>query len=117
VQSFGNLCLDEKLTDLFVQDLCAVFDVSTLADLVGKTCYVLYSFPYWNEPIEGLETEHGRRFTLTYWRKKHFPKSLDPLTAQKESLRHRIQWAEQEAARAKKALTEVAADFVDWEKS
>jgi len=89
-QSFGNLCMDEKLAYDFATDLCTTFGVKRLSDLHGKSCVALYCFDGLHEPIEALEAPSGRRFVITEWRRKHSPNTLDRLTDRKESIKREI---------------------------
>lgn len=122
-QGFGGIVLgtlDKPAPELmksYVADLCAAFDAQDLERLAGMKCHVLFSFPGWNGTIEGLEGPSGKRFTITAWRRKHFPEST------KSPLEQRIEDLEQTRAHAKRtlvstalALSKVKQEFVDWEK-
>lgn len=83
-QGFGCLAFDTKArAEDFAADLCRVFAVKKLDDLVGKTCEARRCFSYGN--IEALVAPSGAMFVITEWRRKHWPDYLDPL----EDERHR----------------------------
>lgn len=114
-QGFGGIVLDEKLGPDFRREICRVFEVATVNDLVGLDCYALRCFAINNEPIEGLEAMSGQRFTLNAWRRRHFPETESILVARRrrmlgeiDSLNRRIY----EITRDAKTLEE---RFVTWE--
>jgi hypothetical protein len=114
-QGFGGVALQtKKIQKSFVSDLCKAFGVKTHEDLVGKKCFALRCWETWNEPIEGLEAEDGKRFTLTGWRKKMgFPS--DRLEAQKESLQAEIRCAARRIERCQQELATLEQNFTSWE--
>jgi hypothetical protein len=114
-QGFGGMCLDENTTAAYVDDICTLFSVSNIDDIVGRHCFVLKSFSGWSERVEGLEVE-GRRFTISGFMKRHWP----------DKYRSRLEQAKEQAAseiahltRRIRAVTEELArmdeDFRDWE--
>ncbi len=113
-QGFGNLCLDKKILPDFMEGVCETFGVKTLNELVGKQCYALRCFSHWNEPIEGLETLDGKRFTLFSWRKKHFPNSKSPYEERISSLKNRIASDMRRIDDAYKELRKIHTEYTDW---
>lgn len=126
-QSFGNLCLDEKLGPDFVRAVCENFGVKVpsaptqrelrecLNQLVGQRCYALRCFDDYNTPIEGLENQYGDAFLLTTWRRQYFPDTESPFETRKAELRQRIESAKQQIARAKVTLAKLPSEYYDWE--
>jgi hypothetical protein len=105
-QSFGGIAFEScKIADDFVADLCRTFAVEKLDELRGLACVAYRCFPYNNEPIEALEALSGARFTLTGWRRKHWPlDALDPREARRANLRR-------EEKRLRGRLTEIRASL------
>jgi hypothetical protein len=76
-QGFGNLCLDsEEMADDLVADLCAVFNVKKLKDLVGKKCYALRCSITWTQTLKDWRAclEHASPFGIGV--RSTFPKRL-----------------------------------------
>lgn len=117
-QSFGNLALDENLLLDFHLSLCQTFNIYDIKNLVGKECYVLRSFDSYNEYIEGLEAiPSGKRFTLTAWRKKHFPsKTVSKLEERTNSLKSSIESYKRRIREIQAQLKNLKNIYVDWEK-
>lgn len=121
-QGFGGIVLgtiDKPAPELmksYVADLCAAFDAQDLERLAGMKCDVLFSFPGWNGTIEGLEGPTGKRFTITGWRRKHFPDTKTPLQQRIEDLEQSRVQAKRTIAGVALALSKVEREFVDWEK-
>ena len=114
-QGFGGLCLgDDKLADDFEADIKAIFGVNKLEDLVGKQCYVLRCFDQWNENIEGLESLDGKRFTLTKWRKKHFPETKSPLEDRIDSIHRSISSFTRRINQESDDLKTIRSKYVEW---
>ena len=115
-QGFGNICLDdEEMADDFVADLCTVFDVKKLKELVGKKCYALRCFDDFDANIEGLESVSGARFTIWDWRKKHFPKEAkSPLELRTRSLQQRIASAKRQIREAESDLADLKSHYHEW---
>jgi hypothetical protein len=113
-QSFGNLGLGHLGKD-FVRGLCDVFGVAKLDKLVGKKCYALRCSTEWNTPIEGLETESGRRFLLTEWRKKHFPETKSALEDERNRLKHNLESVQVRENRIREQLRTLDARHKTWE--
>jgi len=113
-QGFGCLCMtDEAESRLFLQEMCAAFDLADPERLVGLECHALYSTPYGT--IDGLEAPSGKRFTIRGWRKRHYPDHAPTPTEEKrESLLNTIAWAERRAAQARADLAALP-ELIDWE--
>lgn len=45
------------------KEICRLFDVKKIDDIVGKKCFVLYSFTAMHSMIEGFETLDGKVYT------------------------------------------------------
>ena len=117
-QSFGGLALDAGSLKWFLDELCEIFDVQRKEQLIGKKCYALRNFGIWNDAIEGIEAPSGKRFTITGFRKRHYPEfAKSPLEHKREELESTIRWATRRAEEAKEQLKTVASGFVDWEQS
>lgn len=122
VQGFGGLMLgrgddkDNTSVNNFIADVCSVFGVSRLEQLKGKRGYALKCFGGFNETIEGLESEYGRRFTLTSWRKKYFKDIKSPFEERKESLERDIQRSQERIEQQKQELKTLKKDYKDWDK-
>jgi hypothetical protein len=117
-QSFGNIFLDaQKKGPAFRDAICQLFGIDTKnweKELVGKQCYGLYNFPYWNDPIEGLESLDGRRFTITKFARQ-FDEVASPLQRRKESLNRDIAHIERRILETKLSLKKLDDDFTSWE--
>ena len=113
-QGFGQLCLDENLLPFFIKDLCNTFGVSELKDLVGKKYFALRCFGFWNDAIEGLEAEDGKRFTITSWRKKHFCDVKDPLENRIQNIKSDIFSGLRRVKSSREELKTVKKDYTDW---
>jgi hypothetical protein len=98
----------------FTKDLCSVFGVKKLTDLVGKKCYALRCFDELHTPIEALEAPSGARFVLTTWRKKHFPETKDPLAGKRESIEGNISFLQRRVAEEKTRLAELDKNYHEW---
>ena len=116
-QAFGGVVLDEeKYGPAFIRELCETFGVSKLDDLVGKECHGLWAYGRHNESIEGLEAPDGKRFTMTSFRRRHWPEmDHSVIAARKASLIGTINWAERRASEARADLAKLTDGFVDWE--
>ena len=116
-QGFGGLCLETKTSRAFLRELCETFDVSDHEALVGKKCHALRCFGTNNDPIEGLEAPSGKRFTLTGFRKRHYPEhAKSRLEEEKERLQREMAWAGRRRDEAADRLATVGEQFVDWER-
>ena len=125
-QGFGNLCLNPTIGPDFVKSVCETFSLSfsddlqkSLKQMVGLRCFGLYCFGKHNESIEGLEDMvTGRRFLLTQWRRKHFPKKTpSPLEAARNELKSQIVNAWAVVKRAEAELKDLDNKYYDWEKA
>jgi hypothetical protein len=115
-QSFGGLCLDGKTKPDFERSLCAVFGVRRLVDLEGQRCVALRYFDAWGETIEGLEAPDGRRFVLTEWRRRHWPKMVkSPLEERRESLERSIESHLRRVREMEEELRRIDAEYVPVE--
>lgn len=117
-QGFGGLALDKKGVKNFLAELCLTFDVSNIKQLKGKRCWVLRSFGTFNETIEGLESKDtGRRFTITGFRKKYYPKAdqQNNLEYKRKQLEGDIAWAEGRIVEARAELKKIDTKYIDWE--
>lgn len=108
-------CVDEKLGPKMVEEVCALFGVQTVDQLVGRQCFVLRNFPYWNESIEGFEVD-GKRWTRTGCVRRHAPEhARDPLEAREEGVRAHIAALAESIQRQTNELRKLRGDFVAWE--
>jgi len=71
-QGLVSPSLDEATLVDYERELCALFGVRRLHDIVGQECFALRPREGFGEFIVGLECE-GRRFTLAGFRRKHWP--------------------------------------------
>ena len=107
----------EKMRD-FQACLCATFGVTSVADLAGKECNLLYWFPrgYHRHPVDGLESvDTGKRFMHASWMRKWSPSDKTVLEQRMDGLKRDIDFYQHCAAEAALALTNIADDFTDWE--
>lgn len=115
-QGFGGFVLDKPLAKTYAQEICEVFGVKKFKNLKGLKGFALYSFGEWNDPIEGLEAPSGKRFTISGFRKRHFPdKFKSALEEEQESLRLDIQWATRRIAECNAKLKTLNDNYIDWE--
>jgi hypothetical protein len=114
-QGFGGLVLDEASAKDWTESICALFGVQTLAECTGRFCHVLRSWPTYGSDIEGLEVD-GKRFTLTAFRRKHWPaKAKSVLENRKADLLRSIARAGEDVQRFVHRLETVEHGYVDWE--
>jgi hypothetical protein len=111
----GFVCGAGKFLTKLRQAMLHTFDVANEEDLVGKKCYVLRSFPGWNESIVGLEAPSGKRFLSYVWARSVGSTTETILESRKESLRSSIKCHEDAVRRNKKELANLNENFVDWE--
>jgi hypothetical protein len=114
-QGWQSVILSDDTAQLYVDELCRVFGVESLADIAGKRCAVLRSFSDYNEMIEGVEVE-GRRFTTTMWRRRWHPDLPGNLEQRRQDLRRNIASLRQSIALCERRLGLIDDDFVDWSK-
>lgn len=108
-------CVDEKLGSAMVREVCELFGVSKVEQLVGRQCFALRCFPYWSEQIEGFEVD-GRRWTKTGCVRRHAPShARNPLEAREEDTRAHIAALAENIQRQTDDLRKLRSDFVDWE--
>jgi hypothetical protein len=115
VQSFQSVVLDLGSTGpAMCSEICALFHVKKVAELKGRSCYVLRCWPELNEPIEGFEVD-GKRWTQNdFVRRYHPDKWRDRLTQRSASIRGDI---DNHARRIREAVSELATlskEYVDW---
>lgn len=115
-QGFGGIVLDGgALTRDYLADLCARFGVSDVEALVGRKCYALRCFR--GGSIEGVESETGGRFTLTDWRRKHWPeRATTPLDDRREVLHRSIESAAERIKQASRDLVNLGSEYHAWSK-
>jgi len=107
--------LSDELAPDFVQQLRKTFGVPSIESLVGKECYALRCWGFYNDSIEGLESvDTGKRFVLTAWRIKHFPDAKSPAINRRRYLlseiaQHKRRWQELEVE-----LDTLLDGYVDW---
>lgn len=115
VQGFGGLALDERTGKSWRMGLAEFFGAAKFEDIVGCQCWALRCWPTWGTTIEGLENTAGDRFTMTKFRRLHWPeKKWDPLEdavqRAKSSIAHLTRRINEETAGLDKLRTE----YVDW---
>ncbi len=114
-QGFGGLCLTDKLLDSFLDRLCWTFNVSLPPQLKGLKCWALRPWGSWNDTIEGLESQNGRRFVLTQWRRElELTPVATRLEEKTESLRRSIAQAREQIKRNQLALKSVKENYIEW---
>lgn len=113
-QRFGGICLSPE-TGADLKRALSTFFGKPFDSLAGTKCYALRSFGFLNDPIIGLENEHGQRFTLYRWAKKHWPDTLSPLAKRVESLQREIRFLRRRIAEEESELERVSTEYVDWE--
>ncbi len=113
-QSFGNICLDKENTGPDFKKALAEFFGCSFDAIKGQKCYALRCFSGCNEGIEGLELENGRRFILTEWRRRHWPKTPNPLEARRASLVQQIDNWTRRVQECSRELAMVESDYTEW---
>lgn len=110
-------CVAEKLGPAMVREVCDLFGITKVEQLVGRQCFALRSFPYWSEQIEGFEAD-GRRWTKTGCVRRHAPEhARNPLETREEEKRAHIVALAEDVQRLTNDLRKLRSDFVDWETS
>lgn len=117
-QGFGGLVFSEETGPAWKQSIADLFGVKTFGEIIGRKCWALRSFPIHNEPIEGLETLKGKRFTITQFRRRWHPGEYDGnvLDDRIKSYKQEIVHHERRITWAKEAIDRAASEFVDWNK-
>ena len=112
-QGFGGYVLNEH-AEAWNADLCALFGVEKLDELVGKHCWALRAFSGWNEPIEGLEGTDGKRFVATdFWRAR-LPAVQSVLEKRRESIEREVGFLTRRINEETRRLAGLEADYVEW---
>lgn len=115
-QGFGGLGLDEEHGAAWKAALLDLFGVKTLDEIAGRNCFVLRSFPGYGADIEGLEVD-GRRFTITEFRRKHWPgKEWDPLVMKRQRLLDHIESLARRQGDLVRDVNTSGDGYVDWSK-
>lgn len=113
-QGFGGLAFDEPHLAAWKQDLCALFGVTDIAEVVGSQCFILRCWASWGSDIEGLEVD-GRRFTVTDFRRKHWPeKTKTQLENKAEALRSDIDYHARRIREDVQRLETLHEGYVEW---
>jgi len=113
-QAFGGYVLNE-FREQWTREICALFRVNKLDDMVGKQCWVLRSFSGRNESIEGLETMDGRRFTATDFFRRYLGKPVPSvLEKRRESIQSTIASLTRRINDETRTLAQLEADYVEW---
>ncbi|MBX3216911.1 MAG: hypothetical protein KF850_33070 [Labilithrix sp.] len=114
VQGFGGYFLKEH-REKWNAELCALFGVSKLDELVGKRCWALRCFSGWNEPIEGLENAEGQRFVATDFFRRHLSKPVESVIAKRrESIESSIASLTRRINDETRILARLESDYVEW---
>lgn len=113
-QGFGGLLLDPHHLADWKASLAVLFGVKTYDEIVGRHCFVLRCWPAYGADIEGLEVD-GRRFTITDFRRKHWPeKARDQLTNKTEAIRRDIDYHARRIREQVAALERASDGYVEW---
>jgi hypothetical protein len=112
-QGFGGWSLAEH-QEAWNAELCALFGVSKLDDLVGKHCWALRSFSGWNEQIEGLEGTDGKRLVATAFWRKRLPAVQSVLEKRRESIERDIAHHTRRIKEQTHTLARLENDYVEW---
>jgi len=100
--------------DAFCLALRQVFGVAELSALDGVACHVLRSFPGLNEPIEGVETLDGGRFTRTAFLRSIGHEVPSPLQLRRKKLIEEMQYHAQKQQEAVDAFLALEDCYVSW---
>ena len=118
-QGFGQIVLRDEEGDrsgpALVRELCELFGVEAFDDIKGRHCFILRCFEF--EDIEGVEVD-GKRWTLTSFRKRHYPKykgAVSVLESKREHLHERLSHLAREIEDTNKRILNVAYGYRDWE--
>lgn len=115
-QAFGNLILDKATADVFAEEVCATFGVPSLAALEGVSCFGLWCLGENNEPMEGIEGPTGSRFTITGYRRRHFPEKACPaFDIERGRLEGEIRWAQRRLTEAQNKLAALPDRWTEWD--
>ena len=113
-QGFGGYVLNEN-AEKWNGEICALFGVATLDDLVGKHCWALRAFSGWSENIEGIEASDGKRFVATdFWRRTLTEPVPDPLEKARESCQREIAHFTRRINEETRRLAGLEMDYVEW---
>lgn len=114
IQGFGGLSLDkEKSAPHFAREITSIFNVTYFNDIVGKKCFALFPFGFYNETIEGIETEFGR-VTLTGFLRKYDPKFKSPLDLELQRQRGNVEHAVRQISQATEKMKVLGSLYKDW---
>lgn len=113
-QSFGGYNLGGHRA-AWDRALCRLFAVGDLNDIVGRTCWALRSFSAWNEPIEGLESDDGKRFVATDFWREHLPVLVPScLEKRRAAIQSTLAALNRRIADETRRLNELEADYIEW---
>lgn len=113
-QGFGQLIMTPEHMADWKASVAALFGVATYEECVGRQCFVLRCWPSWGADIEGLEVD-GKRFTITDFRRKHWPdKAHDQLENKRAAIRRDIDFHARRIREETAHLGTVHEDYVDW---
>ncbi len=113
-QGFGGLVLLEAEQDAFACEVADLFGVKRLYEIVGESCHGLWCSDEHNEHVEGLEVD-GRRFTITAFRRKHFPDADSTALAKRQkSIEQHIANLKRQQAVEEARLATLEANWTEW---
>jgi hypothetical protein len=123
-QTFGDLYLDQKQANCFAEEVLSLFKIdevkgdtiaSRLLRLEGRSFIGLYCLGDPNEPMEGMEV-NDRRFTITGFRRKHWPeRATSAFQAQFALLERSIQHYERRLHEEREQLKTLKDRWTEWE--
>lgn len=113
-QGFGGLAFDEPHLVSWKEEICKLFGVTDIAEIVGRQCFILRNWASWGHDIEGLEVD-GKRFTITGFRRKHWPdKTKTQLENAAERLRSDIRFHARRIDEDVARLERLHEGYVEW---
>jgi hypothetical protein len=118
-QGFGGIVLRDEEGDrsgpALVRELCEFFGVEKFEDIKGRSCFILRCYEF--EDIEGLEVD-GKRWTLTGFRKRHYPKhknAISVLEVKRRRYHERLSHLAREVEDTNRRIMNIADGYRDWE--
>jgi hypothetical protein len=113
-QSF-QMCMKATYVEAAKLEILDLFCVDEESELIGKDCFALRAWPYLNEPIVGVETVEGKRFTRTAFCRRMGIDFATELTWKRKRCNEEIDYARQRLYRALESRRTVEKDYADWD--
>lgn len=117
-QGFGGYKLDKDLCHKVMFEICDVFEVTDVRQLVGKKCNVLRHFSEWNAAIDGIEVpETGKIWLMAKFLERNGFKTKDAFDKKVASIKSNIEHLKLQVAEQEEILKTIASRYETWEEN